>query len=93
MRPDRPGGRPASSQHPRFSGNGKLMRARSAASPRRTRRAARAASHSNGLGPGMAAHIGEVTYPGITTLTRTPCRARPSRSASPYAFSAALLAL
>ena len=46
---------------PRLSGKGKEMRARSSARPRRMRRAARSGGQRKGLGPGMAAHMGEDT--------------------------------
>ncbi len=68
------------------------MRARFRARPRRMMAIARPLSMSIGMGKGLTSVMGERTKPGQITETPMPSPRRLPLSASPQAFTAALLA-
>ena len=70
---------------------GKAMRARSRAKPRRMISAAFSADMKNGIGKSLASVMRLFTKPGITTLTFTPRGASSPRRDSPQTLTAALL--
>ena len=76
----------------RYIGKGNAMRGLSLARPRRMILAARSALMASGNQPFLAPVMRLLTKPGQITVTLIPSARRLTRSPSPYALTAALLA-